>query len=367
MLGTSTPRDTPTREPASTAAFSFLSWADAGLVAAARGAGPDVESALSLARGLGPVSARLGTSTWTYLQVLASLGAGDLTVARVVEPHLDALTILDQATSADAVIPDDGSRAGLVVPTPAPGSTWGVYAAHAPGAHLRASVGAAGWTLTGTKPWCSLAGDVSHAIITAHVDEHRRRAFAVDLSHPGVHLSDSPWVSRGLVGVRSTGIHLDAVPAVPVGPAGWYLSRPGFAWGGVAVAAVWFGAASALAQSVLDGARRREPDQIATLHLGRLDGALRAAELELRAAAHAIDEGLAAGPVGELVAARARNAAAAAGELALSEVARALGPAPLTADEEHARRVADLTVYVRQHHGDRDLARTGILLVGGQR
>ena len=50
--------------------------------------------------------------------------------------------------------------------------------------------------------------------------------------------------------------------------------------------------------------------------------------------------------------------------LALTETGRALGPAPLTSAEEHARRVADLTVYVRQHHGDRDLARTGALLVG---
>ena len=37
----------------------------------------------------------------------------------------------------------------------------------------------------------------------------------------------------------------------------------------------------------------------------------------------------------------------------------ALGPAPLAFDEEHARRVADLTLYIRQHHGDRDLAALG--------
>lgn len=358
MVDTSSNSTAPGGSPV--ASFTFLDWADADLVAAARAAGTDLDEALALARGLSPAAAQLGQRTWAYLQTLGSLGAGDLTAARVVEPHLDALAILAQAADENG----ERTTGETAYVTPSSGSTWGVYAAHAPGTHLRASDEVRGWILEGTKPWCSLAGQVSHAIITAHVDDHRRRAFAVDLSHPGVHPSDAPWVSRGLAAVRSTSLHLTAVPATPVGPVGWYLSRPGFAWGGAGVAAVWFGAACALAQTVLDGARRRDPDQIALLHLSRLDGALRAAELELRAAAASIDAGLAGGPAGALVAARARNAAATAAELALSETARALGPAPLTSDEEHARRVADLTVYVRQHHGDRDLARTGTLLVG---
>ena len=45
-------------------------------------------------------------------------------------------------------------------------------------------------------------------------------------------------------------------------------------------------------------------------------------------------------------------------------VGHALGPAPLTGDEDHARRVADLTVYLRQHHAERDLARQGEQVLG---
>ena len=41
---------------------------------------------------------------------------------------------------------------------------------------------------------------------------------------------------------------------------------------------------------------------------------------------------------------------------------RALGPGPLTTDDAHARRVSDLRIYLRQHHGERDLARLGRLL-----
>jgi hypothetical protein len=40
---------------------------------------------------------------------------------------------------------------------------------------------------------------------------------------------------------------------------------------------------------------------------------------------------------------------------------RALGPGPLCLDEQHARAVADLTVYVRQSHAERDLAALGSL------
>ncbi|MCZ4148761.1 acyl-CoA dehydrogenase, partial [Escherichia coli] len=38
------------------------------------------------------------------------------------------------------------------------------------------------------------------------------------------------------------------------------------------------------------------------------------------------------------------------------------GPGPLTADEEHARRAADLGIYLRQHHAARDDAALGQLL-----
>ncbi|WP_246136066.1 acyl-CoA dehydrogenase [Knoellia locipacati] len=340
----------------------FLGWSDPTLVALARSVGTDLDAALEVARSLSPVAGALGGATWSWVRTLASLGAGDLTVARVVEPHLDALAILDQAAQHDRATDDSWPS-----PVPTRGSTWGVYAAHAPGQHLQAVACGGEWALTGSKPWCSLADRVSHAVITAHVDEHRRQAFAVDLGHAGVRVSEDPWVARGLAHVRSTSITLTDVPATPVGPPQWYLERPGFAWGGIGVAAVWFGAACALAQSVLDSAHRRDPDQLALTHLGRLDTALHTTLLSLRDAAERIDAGEARGSVGELLAARVRATSAATAELVLAETGRALGPGPLTSDEEHARRVADLTVYVRQHHGERDLARIGAQRVREQR
>ena len=37
----------------------------------------------------------------------------------------------------------------------------------------------------------------------------------------------------------------------------------------------------------------------------------------------------------------------------------ALGPAPLAFDADHAARVADLEIYLRQHHAERDVAALG--------
>jgi hypothetical protein len=46
----------------------------------------------------------------------------------------------------------------------------------------------------------------------------------------------------------------------------------------------------------------------------------------------------------------------------MRQVGRALGAGPLCRDGAHSRRVADLTVYLRQHHADRDLAQLGTLV-----
>jgi hypothetical protein len=95
------------------------------------------------------------------------------------------------------------------------------------------------------------------------------------------------------------------------------------------------------------------------LHAGVVDAALHASQAVLNDAAAAVDAGYAAGPAGETLALRVRAVVADAAERTIQQVGHALGPAPLAFDEDHARRVADLELYVRQHHGERDLARLG--------
>src|SRR3954454_4426872 len=70
-------------------------------------------------------------------ELLGALAVGDLGVARAVEPHLDALAILDQAGPETRFEGFDGPD----------GLAWGVFAAEGPAATLTAKPDGAGWRL----------------------------------------------------------------------------------------------------------------------------------------------------------------------------------------------------------------------------
>lgn len=323
--------------------WSFSGWGDDAVAVLARDVAGDIDGSLDLALRLEGTARWMGAQSWGVLSALATLGSIDLTTARTVEPHWDAVAILDQA----GVTPPDGA-------------TWGVYAAAPPGASLTATPGADGlWSLSGVKPWCSLADRVSHALVTADVEGRPPGLFAVALRDGGVVVDPGAWAPRGLREVTTSTVTFTDVPGTAVGDPGWYLERPGFAWGGIGVAAVWFGGAAAAAGALWDAASSRTPDQVALVHLGACDAALHATLLTLRDAAHAVDIEQADGPAGRLLAARVRAQVARCAEEVLITVGHALGPGPLALDPVHAARVADLTLYLRQHHAERDLAALG--------
>ena len=317
-----------------------------------------LDRALGVARALGeelslPGAGRTG-QLWRRLAELARL---DLSLARVVEPHLDALAILHQAGLEELA---------------GPPAAWGVWAAEAPGHELVARHGTGGWELTGTKAWCSLAAHLDRAVVTASTGGGRRRAFAVDLAHPGVVPgSTEDWRPAGLRDVPTGAVRCTAVPAVPVGEDGWYLERPGFAWGGIGVAACWYGGAAGVADVLWgDAVRRRAPDvrpldQVGHAALGVVDTLLHSARTALRSAAEQVDAGRAGGERGGVLALRTRRVVARTAEAVTAEVSAATGPGPLTGAPEHVRRVSALQVYVRQEHAQRDAAALGRALLEG--
>jgi hypothetical protein len=61
----------------------------------------------------------------------------------------------------------------------------------------------------------------------------------------------------------------------------------------------------------------------------------------------------------ELIARRVRAVVEHAVDQSIVRTGRALGPGPLALDARHAQHVADLTMYVRQSHAERDLAALG--------
>ena len=153
------------------------------------------------------------------------------------------------------------------------------------------------------------------------------------------------------------------IAAEPVGSPGAYTGRPGFAHGGAGVAACWYGGARGVGQTLLAAAAKRDLGPHALAHLGAVDIALHTARAALDQAAAEID----ADPDdrqdgGRRRALRVRALVEATATEVMHRVGRALGAGPLSHDEAHSRRVADLTVYLRQHHAERDLAELGGLV-----
>ena len=283
-------------------------------------------------------------ATAERLRRLAELGRKDLVVCRLVEGHVDAVAIRAELGDVEPEATTGGER-------------WGVWAA-AP-ASVRAQHSPAGWRLTGDRPWCSGAAWCTDALVTAAADDGIR-LFAVHNRTPYASPLDDTWPAIGMAGSDSRTIRFTDAPARPVGAPEAYVDRPGFWHGGVGVAACWFGGAQGIADTLLGAARRTDLGPHALAHLGAVDVALGAAAAVLAEAAGRID----ADPKADAhrLALRVRSTVEAAATEVLERVGRALGAGPLCRDPEHARRVADLTVYLRQSHAEGDLEQLGRLL-----
>jgi alkylation response protein AidB-like acyl-CoA dehydrogenase len=292
-----------------------------------------------------------GGRTGERLRSLIDMGRCDLAFVRLAEGHADAMAIrAELGDSADDTGDDTGDESGR----------WGVWAA-VPDS-VRATRAQDQWRLTGDRPWCSGAGCCTHALVTAAADDGIR-LFAVDLRAPGVTALDGTWPAVGMAASDSRTVRFTGVPGRPVGGPGEYVGRPGFWHGGVGVAACWYGGALGVADPLLAAARDRDVGPHALAHLGAVDVALGAAGAVLRAAAATIDADPAA--PAEALALRVRATVEAAATQVVDRVGRALGAGPLCRDAEHAQRVADLTVYLRQSHAEADLARLGQVVSQG--
>ncbi|MDX2916605.1 MULTISPECIES: acyl-CoA dehydrogenase [Streptomyces] len=276
---------------------------------------------------------------------LRGVAEAGLCTARLVEGHVDATAIL----------------AELGEPPPLAGELWGVWAAEPPGEGLVASRAGQGWVLNGLKQYCSGAHSCTRALVTARAGESRR-LFAVEVDAGGCRPVEGSWQAVGMAGSDTPDVRFTNVPATAVGEPEAYVRRPGFWHGGIGVAACWYGGAVAASRVLRDAAAgRAEPHTDA--HLGAVDVQLHAAEALLEQAAAEID----GDPTDErggaqLRAMRARAFIESVCRTVLDHVGRATGAGPLCHDASHARTVADLTVYIRQHHAERELAGLGAYL-----
>lgn len=266
--------------------------------------------------------------------------------ARVAESHLDAVAILHEL----------GGK------PPESGQLWGVWAAESPDAVLTATDVNGAFTLSGTKVWCSGAGFCTHALVTARLEDGSRGLFAVQVTDASVKPLPSTWWNAGMAGSDTRPVQFTNTHAVAVGDPGDYVNRPGFWHGAIGVAACWLGGARRVADPLYRCAKSQSADAYSLAHLGAVDAALAASDAVLAAAATQVDsDPFDRAGTAQLLARRVRTVVEHAVDEAITRTGRALGPGPLCQDGRHAQRVADLSIYIRQSHAERDLAELGRL------
>ncbi len=280
---------------------------------------------------------------------LAGWGGCDLSLARLAEGHVDALAILAEG----------GRR-------PVAGALYGVWASRSGGAAVRLEQRGSGRVLTGILRFCSGARVLDRALVVADAagtPASERLLLDVDVTAASVKPLPGGWRTAAMADADTLDVAFHDLPVVDgdlVGEPGWYVDRPGFVLGGAGVAAVWWGGAAGVLDRVL-GHLRPVPDAHQLAHVGELHAALAATDALLRQTAAVVD----ADPAGDhgLAVATVRAAVERAAREVVDRAPRIVGPAPLSRDADLARALADLTLYVRQHHAERDHAALGSQVV----
>ncbi len=270
---------------------------------------------------------------------LTEVARVDLCLARLVEGHVDALRILDQAGVAP--------RAGV----------YGVWASRSAGTGVAATPEGDGWRLAGESRFSSGIDVVDRALLPGWLDDDDHLLFDVDAT--AVDADRGSWHTSAMDASRSFTVRVDQPAGRDdvVGPPGFYLERRGFPIGGLEVAAVWLGGAQSVLEQVVDGLRRFRATAHQTRRVGVMEQAVRQARLVVDATAQRLPS--LAGEALVREAAVARTTAAWACDQVLDEAPRVVGPAGLSGTARLARTVADLTIYVRQHHLDLTLESLG--------
>jgi hypothetical protein len=274
---------------------------------------------------------------------LTAINRRSLSIGRLFEGHADGRSILREAA---------------LDPPPGPLAVWASEGPNADPVVLEQAAGVP--CISGEKRFCSGASLVHSALVTVHTERGEDALVLVDLDSPTVVVAEPDWAGLGMREADTRTVRFDRAPvAARVGPCGWYLDRPGFWHGAVGVAACWLGGAEALAETLRTSVSD-EPHAVADL--GAVEAELCAMRAVLAVAAAEID----ADPTDRTAAHRRALSVRAAVERGCRAVAdhvtSGLGPRALAFDRDHSQRVADLQVYLGQHHGRRDLEQLGRLV-----
>lgn len=276
---------------------------------------------------------------------LLEVAREDLSLARIVEAHFDAVAILADANRE-----------------PVYDALYGVWASEIPGKSLTLSETSNGFLINGAKSFCSGAGLIDHALVTVAAPD----PFLIDIdlhTHADtLSIDTSAWkpaafaqTNTATVTFHDTPVSRDAI----LGQRGWYLTRPGFWHGAIGPASCWAGGALGL----VDYARNQSRSDPHTLaHLGALEADAYALCSVLTTSGNEIDAAPNDIRAAHIRALTVRHLVEQHATSILTHLGRAYGPHPLVFDEPISQRTQELTIYLRQSHAERDLAALGELV-----
>ena len=284
------------------------------------------------------------------LRVLAAVGRGDLSTARIFEGHINALLLI-RLFGSETQREHYASLASS-------GDLFGIWNTDVPGEAVMLE----GRILRGKKNFASGVEGINHALITAQTPHGRQ---LVIVSTAGLEIDRSWWHPLGM---KASGSHVvnfhDTVVTERqlIGTPGDYLKEPWFSGGAIRFAAVHVGGMHAVLDVAV--AHLNETDRTKNPHqqhrLGEMGISVGAGYTWLD---HAAKMWSAIGTVSDneviasLCAARLAIERSALDVLELAE--RSVGAAGMIAPHPLERLIRDLRTYLRQPNPDAALAMVG--------
>jgi hypothetical protein len=289
---------------------------------------------------------------FTLLRRLYAAGRFDLALGRLFEGHIDALQIIGRYGDDDA--------ARRLHEEAREGARFGVWNAPLAGEPLRLHDD----RLDGGKAFASGAGLLTHALVTAEINESAyKQLMVIDLEHTPPAIDDGWWNVLGMQRsethlVRWQNASLDERDTV-LGAPGDYEREPWLSAGALRFVAVQAGGIA----GVFDGVRRhlvernRVEDPHQAARLGRLYGLADSTAAVCRRTAAALFEQPAESHPAHV--ANARSVVLDAGEQALTLAQQSVGLSAFFEAEPLCRHMADLMVYLRQPAPDAQRVKVG--------
>lgn len=265
---------------------------------------------------------------------LAEIGREDLTLAKLAEAHWDAVAILAES----------GRQ-------PSPNALYAVWASEIPGRALELVSN----TVNGSKGFCSGVDLVDRALVTVAIPETRLVEIELRKNGATIVTDLSAWHVGAFRDTHTGAITFNKTPIVEdgwIGEPGWYTERPGFWHGACGPAACWAGGIAGLVDAATIN---RRTDSHTLAHLGAIHSDLWAVMALIEQAGGEIDKAPKDVAAAQIRALKLRHLVEQLGTDVLRRFARAYGPAPLSMDQDIARRYQEIDLYLRQSHGERDL------------